>query len=555
MIKNDKEQVKVEFQDLNVIKYFSKGTSVLDNLREISPQFKYPIIAIKVDNQIKELKYILNRDCKIKFIDLSTEEGMRIYRRSLIFVLIVAVRFYFNQPLIVQHSLSKGLYCEVENTKLTKDDIEKIKAKMSELIEKDLDFRRIKVKKDEAIKIFEMNGHFDKLRTLIFSDKDEVYLYYCNNYVDYFYGHLAPSTGYLKVFDLIEYEGGLVLLYPDKTHPYELQQFTENKKIFNIFHEYKNWGKILNVSNIGELNQIIYDGKIREFIRISEALHEKKIAYIADEITKNDSLKIILISGPSSSGKTTFAHRLSIQLKVNGKNPIYIGLDDYYYEDKTPLDEEGKPDYESIEAIDVSLFNEHLDKLINGYDVTLPKFDFKNRKRTFDRNVRLTQNDILIIEGIHGLNNKLTSMIDEEKKYKIYISALTHLNLDKHNRIPTTDYRIIRRIVRDARTRGADAKRTISMWSSVRKGEEKNIFPYQENAHTMFNSALIYELSVLKKYATPLLEKITREDEEFSEAQRLLEFLSFILSIDDEREIPPQSIIREFIGGSCFYDF
>lgn len=262
-----------------------------------------------------------------------------------------------------------------------------------------------------------------------------------------------------------------------------------------------------------------------------------------------------MISGPSSSGKTTFAQRLSIQLKVNGKNPVYIGLDDYFFEDKVPLDENGKPDYESIEAIDVELFNKQLKDLIDGKEVVLPRFNFIERKRTFERPVKLEKNDIIIIEGIHGLNRKLTPMIPDESKFKIYVSALTHLNLDKHNRIQTTDYRILRRIVRDARTRGASAKRTISMWPSVRNGEEKNIFPYQEMADAMFNSALIYELAVLKKYAVPLLRTITREDEEYSEAQRLLHFLSFILTIEDEREIPPQSIIREFIGGSCFYDF
>jgi len=300
---------------------------------------------------------------------------------------------------------------------------------------------------------------------------------------------------------------------------------------------------------------MIYAGKARELIRISEALHEKKIAYIADEITKNKDVKIVLISGPSSSGKTTFAQRLAIHLRVNGKRILYIGLDDYYYENIVPLDENGKPDFESLEAIDVELFNQQLNLLIQGKEVILPKFDFKIRKRFFERKVKLEKDDIIIIEGIHGLNKRLTTMVDEERKYKIYISALTHLNLDEHNRIQTTDYRILRRIVRDARTRGANAKRTISMWPSVRQGEEKNIFPYQELADAMFNSALVYELAVLKKYAVPLLKSLTREDEEYSEGKRLLDFLDYIISIDDEREIPPQSIIREFIGNSCFYDY
>ncbi len=547
--------VRVFFEDANVYEDVEVGTNLLSFVPRFESYFKSPIVAAKVDNEIKELKYVISRDCKVKFIDMTQEDGMRIYRRSLIFVLIVATRMLFKEAVNVQHSLSKGLYCEVENRKLTVEDIELIKQKMKWIVEQDFQFRREKVSKDEAVRLFEEKGFYDKARTIKFSENEHVYIYYCGDYVDYFYGHLVPSTGYLKIFDLIQYHDGMVLLYPDKSDPFKLQEFIENKKLFAVYHEYKNWGRILGVSSVGELNEVIASGKIREFIRVSEALHEKKIAYLADQISQNPLIKVVLISGPSSSGKTTFAQRLSIQLKVNGKNPVYIGLDDYFFEDKVPLDENGKPDYESIEAIDVELFNKQLKDLLEGKEVVLPRFNFVERKRTFERPVKLEKNDIIIIEGIHGLNSRLTPMIPDENKFKIYVSALTHLNLDKHNRIQTTDYRILRRIVRDARTRGASAKRTISMWPSVRNGEEKNIFPYQEMADAMFNSALIYELAVLKKYAVPLLRTITREDEEYSEAQRLLHFLSFILPIEDEREIPPQSIIREFIGGSCFYDF
>lgn len=546
---------KVFFEDANVYEEVELGTNLLTFVPKFECYYKSPIVAAKVDNEIKELKYVIHRDCRVKFIDMTQEDGMRIYRRSLIFVLIVATRMLFKEAVNVQHSLSKGLYCEVENKKLTPEDINLIKQQMKWIIEQDFQFKREKVSKEDAVKLFEEKGFYDKARTIKFSENEHVYIYYCGDYVDYFYGHLVPSTGYLKIFDLIQYHDGMVLLYPDKSDPLKLQEFVENKKLFAVYHEYKNWGKILGVSSIGELNEVIASGKIREFIRVSEALHEKKIAYLADQISQNPLIKVVLISGPSSSGKTTFAQRLSIQLKVNGKNPIYIGLDDYFFEDKVPLDENGKPDYESIEAIDVELFNKQLKDLIDGKEVVLPRFNFIERKRTFERPVKLEKNDIIIIEGIHGLNNRLTPMIPDENKFRIYVSALTHLNLDKHNRIQTTDYRILRRIVRDARTRGATAKRTISMWPSVRNGEEKNIFPYQEMADAMFNSALIYELAVLKKYAVPLLRTITREDEEYSEAQRLLHFLSFILTIEDEREIPPQSIIREFIGGSCFYDF
>ncbi|WPX09300.1 nucleoside kinase [Anaerocellum danielii] len=547
--------VRVFFEDANVFEDVEVGTNLLSFIPRFEGYFKSPIVAAKVDNEIKELKYVISRDCKVKFIDMTQEDGMRIYRRSLIFVLIVATRMLFKEAVNVQHSLSKGLYCEVENRKLSLYDIELIKQKMKWIIEQDFQFRREKVSKEEAVRLFEEKGFYDKARTIKFSENDHVYIYYCGDYVDYFYGHLVPSTGYLKIFDLIQYHDGMVLLYPDKSDPFKLQEFVENKKLFAVYHEYKNWGRILGVNDVGELNEVIASGKIREFIRVSEALHEKKIAYLADQISQNPQIKVVLISGPSSSGKTTFAQRLSIQLKVNGKKPVYIGLDDYFFEDKVPFDENGKPDYESIEAIDVELFNKQLKDLIEGKEVVLPRFNFIERKRTFERRVKLEKNDIIIIEGIHGLNSRLTPMIPDENKFKIYVSALTHLNLDKHNRIQTTDYRILRRIVRDARTRGASAKRTISMWPSVRNGEEKNIFPYQEMADAMFNSALIYELAVLKKYAVPLLRTITKEDEEYSEAQRLLHFLSFILTIEDEREIPPQSIIREFIGGSCFYDF
>ncbi|ADQ40085.1 AAA ATPase [Caldicellulosiruptor acetigenus I77R1B] len=547
--------VRIFFEDANVYEDVEVGANLLSFVPRFESYFKSPIVAAKVDNEIKELKYVISRDCKVKFIDMTQEDGMRIYRRSLIFVLIVATRMLFKEAVNVQHSLSKGLYCEVENRKLSVQDIKLIKQKMKWIVEQDFQFRREKVSKDEAVRLFEEKGFYDKARTIKFSENEHVYIYYCGDYVDYFYGHLVPSTGYLKIFDLIQYHDGMVLLYPDKSDPFKLQEFIENKKLFAVYHEYKNWGRILGVSSVGELNEVIASGKIREFIRVSEALHEKKIAYLADQISQNPLIKVVLISGPSSSGKTTFAQRLSIQLKVNGKNPVYIGLDDYFFEDKVPLDENGKPDYESIEAIDVELFNKQLKDLLEGKEVVLPRFNFVERKRTFERPVKLEKNDIIIIEGIHGLNSRLTPMIPDENKFKIYVSALTHLNLDKHNRIQTTDYRILRRIVRDARTRGASAKRTISMWPSVRNGEEKNIFPYQEMADAMFNSALIYELAVLKKYAVPLLRTITREDEEYSEAQRLLHFLSFILPIEDEREIPPQSIIREFIGGSCFYDF
>jgi len=388
-----------------------------------------------------------------------------------------------------------------------------------------------------------------------YREKPYVTFYKFDDMEDYFYGFMVPSSGYLKQFRLEYDNGGIVLISPKITNPNTLEEHNIPKKLFQIFSEYRQWVNILGVDNVGKLNDIVEAGKANEFIRISEALHEKKIARIADMIAeRKDRVRVILIAGPSSSGKTTFAQRLSIQLRVNGLIPVNISTDDYFVEkDKTPLDEYGEPDFEALEAVDLKLFNEHLNSLIKGEEVSIPTFNFLTGKREYhNRKIRLDEGHVLIIEGIHGLNPKLTEEVDEDSKFKIYISAITSMRIDKHNRIPTTDLRFIRRIVRDNKFRGCPAYKTIDLWPSVRRGEERNIFPFQEQADVMFNSSLIYELGVLKTLAVPLLSEIRPEQPQYSESRRLIEFLSYFLSINSD-EIPTNSILREFIGGSCFF--
>ena len=404
------------------------------------------------------------------------------------------------------------------------------------------------------MELFQAAGQLDKVRLLKYKTTQEVHIYKCGAYQDYLYGYMVPSTGYLKQFELKYYLPGFILRFPTWESPTEIPDFKEQRKLARIFYEFEKWGEILEVEDVGALNQQIAAGKSGELIRIAEALHEKNIAQIADLIA-NDSerIKVVLIAGPSSSGKTTFAQRLAVQLRVNGLKPVPISLDDYFVNrEVTPLGLDGLPDFEALEAIDVELFNEHLTSLIQGLTIVLPRYNFKSGHREpGQETLRISKEQPLIIEGIHGLNDKLTSNIPKDNKFKIYISALTQLNVDDHNRIPTTDNRIIRRIVRDNQFRGHDARWTIGMWPMVRRGEETSIFPFQEETDVMFNSALIYELAVLKRYAEPLLQKVTPDHPEFSEAKRLLKFLSYFVPMDD-CEISLNSIIREFIGSSCF---
>jgi uridine kinase len=492
----------------------------------------------------------------VEFLDLSTADGMKIYQRSVTFLLIRAAKDIMpDGHVIVNHSISKGFHCEFEGpTKLTCELLEKIEQRMRELVDQDIPIEKISVPLDEAMKIFEENGMEDKKQLFKYRRASRVNLYKLGWLMNYFYGYMVPSTGYLKLFRLMYDAPGFIFQFPTTKEPDRLPKYMPQEKLSQILMEHERWGRILRVDTVAALNDLIADQGIGDLIRISEALHEKKIAQIADKIAdKKDTVGVVLIAGPSSSGKTTFAQRLAIQLRVNGMRPHAISIDDYFVNREfTPIDENGEYDFEALEAIDVKLFNEHLTQLLNGEIVEIPSFNFKTGRREYHgRKIKKGPNDILIVEGIHGLNEKLTAETPKENKFKIYISALTQLNIDDHNRIPTTDIRLLRRIVRDNQFRGFDAQRTIELWPSVRRGEERNIFPFQEEADIMFNSALVYEAAVLKQFAEPLLFKIDRSSCYYSEAKRLFKFLDFFLGVNSE-EIPNNSIIRELIGGSCF---
>ena len=530
-----------------------KGTRIEDLVRGMEGKKGAQIVAAVVNNEIRELTYPIEQESVITTVDLSDPDGIRIYQRSLKFLLIKAVHDLFpDKELQVRHSVRRGVFFEVVDYKVTPEDVERLEKRMRQLVEEDHRLVKRVVPIDEARRIFLDQGREDRYRALEFREKDYVSLYTFDDIEDYFYGYMVPSTGYLKLFGLAAENDGIVLIVPRIENPTRLPDLTLPKQLFDVFTEYTNWIRILGVEDVGRLNEVVKNGRIHEFILISEALHEKKIAQIADMIVSRKK-RIILIAGPSSSGKTTFAKRLAIQLRVNGIMPLNISVDDYFLEkDRTPLDEDGKPDYEALEAIDLELFNRDMNALLKGEEIDVPTFNFITGKREFNgRRIRLDDGGAVIIEGIHALNPRLTSGIDDADKFKIYISAITSMRIDQHNRIPTTDIRLLRRMVRDNLFRGTTAPETIDMWPSVRRGEERNIFPFQHEADAMFNSSLIYELLVLKGYALPLLGAITRDMPQYSEARRLIEFLSYFLQIPAD-DIPPNSILREFLGGSCF---
>ncbi len=424
---------------------------------------------------------------------------------------------------------------------------------MLEIVKADEPFYKEAVPKKEAKAIFEKFNMQSKIHLLDYREHDTINLYTCGWLQNYFYGYMVPSTGYLEVFDLLPYDDGVILRHPNKAHPFDLPEFEEHPKLAQIFKEAERWGEIAEVDYVAKLNDCIKHGKHFNVIKIAEALHEKKVAQVADMISESGR-RLVLIAGPSSSGKTTFANRLMIQLQVNGLRPVTVSTDDYFVDrTKTPVDEDGNYDFESVDAVDTVQFNIDLGKLLAGEEVELPTFNFQKGEREYTgHKMKIRKDQPIIIEGIHGLNEKLTAAISKKDKFKIYISALTQLNIDDHNRIPTTDIRLLRRIVRDNRYRGHNAQRTIDMWPSVRRGEGRNIFPFQEDADVMFNSALVYELAVLKKHAEPLLEAIEDNEPESVEAKRLLKFLSYFESIENDNLIPYSSILKEFIGGSGF---
>jgi len=536
--------------------HYERKTVFLDIVKDFEGRLSSPVVAVKVDNDLKELTQELNKSCRLEFVDLSSEAGERIYERSLTFIFIRAAREVLKGCRVtVEHSLGKGLYCELHHeNKLNKGIVKQIEERMREIISRDEPITKEHIPVQKAIQIFEADNQMDKVELLKYRKKNYINIYTCGWLKSYFYGYLVPSTGYLEKFRLHFYYPGVVLLYPKKENPDVVPDFVDQPKLARIFKEAEEWGEILNIGHLASLNDHVLKGRGGELIRIAEALHEKKIGYIADTITRNKQNRIILIAGPSSSGKTTFAKRLAIHLKVNGLKPISISLDDYFVNrEDTPRDEEGNPDYEALEAIDIELFNDHLVKLLQGKKVEIPFFNFTTGEREYTGNfVRVTEDQPIIIEGIHGLNEQLTPLIPKDMKFKIYVSALTQLNIDDYNRIPTTDTRILRRMVRDYKYRAKSPGETLKLWPLVRRGEEKNIFPHQEDADIMFNSALVYELAVLKKYAEPLLKEVDSSHPEYPKAKMLLEFLEYFIPIENEDDIPKTSIIREFIGGSCF---
>ncbi|GFP74336.1 nucleoside kinase [Clostridium fungisolvens] len=535
-----------------------KGTTFNELVNIYCQGNNVPIVLGKLNNKYYELSCSIEEPGKVDFIAADDRIGNRAYARTLQFLFIKATLDLFPEAKItIEHSLSKGIFGEVHMEKaLDAEDIILIKKKMDELIEKDIPIKTLKVKKEEAIKIFSSYGMEDKLKLLKNLRNNELRLYELDGRYDYFYGKLGYSTGVLKYYELAYHEPGFLLRFPEEGKGVEIPVFEPQEKLEKIFQETEQWLNILDIADVGSLNEKVLRKEFDEIIRVSEALHEKKIAYIADMIHDRNEVKIVLIAGPSSSGKTTFSKRLAIQLRVNGLIPIPISLDDYFIDrDKTPLDEEGKPDFESIYALDLELFNKQLNLLLEGEKVTIPSYNFKTGTRDEEgHDMQLPQNGVLIIEGIHGLNDILTSTIPDHNKFKIYISALTQLNVDNHNRIATADVRKIRRIVRDFLSRGYGGDETLKMWPSIKRGEERNIFVYQEQADVMFNSTLVYELSVLKNCAIEELSKIHQDSEVYNEAERLIDFLKLFEAIDSDM-VPENSILREFIGGSCFYKY
>lgn len=521
-------------------------------------QNEWPILGVRVNNALKDLSFELEQDCHLEFVDYRHEDGRRIYVRSLVMVLVRAAGELFpGAAVTVKHSLGNGIYGAINvGRALREQDIKLIEERMREIIAAREPIVRRRLHKDQAIKLLADSGQAEKTDLVSYRHSQEVDIYTCGGFHDYSYGPMVPDTGLLQTFRLRFYLPGYILEVPRESDPAALPEYVEHGKLANIYFEAEKWGKVLGVRNVVALNKVLQSGGGPELIRVAEAFHEKKIGQIADLIAGNiDRIRIVTIAGPTSSGKTTFAQRLATELRVNGIHPVPISLDNYFVDrEKTPLDEAGRYDFESLDAIDRALFNDHLIKLIQGEEVELPYYNFKAGRREFRGEVlKLKETDLIVVEGIHGLNDRLTASIPLGRKFKIYVSALTQLNLDDHNRIPTTDLRIIRRIVRDYRCRGNSARNTIAMWPSVRRGEERNIFPFQESADVMFNSALVYELAVLKEVADPLLAEITPGFPEHSEARRLREFLSYFVSLD-AGEVPANSIVREFIGNSCFLE-
>lgn len=533
------------------------GTSLLEISNDLKINTDNRVCGAIVNNQVRELSFCLVKPKQIEFFDITHPDGNRLFIRSLFFVLYAAIKEIFPEVCLrIQNGISNGYFFELIglDRPVTESDTFTILQEMKSIVNRDIPFIKKRILTTDAVELLRKQGMKDK--ALLFEQQGHLYssLYFLNELGNYFYGHLLPSTGYITNFGLVPYYNGLLLQMPKLKNLEKLLKLTERKKLFGIFQEQKEWAEILNVSTIGKLNRFTMKQRSGDVIKVSEALHEKKIAEIANMIhSRNGEVKIVLVSGPSASGKTTFSKRLGVQLIVNGLIPHQISLDDYFVDrEHTPVDEFGEYDFEALEAIDIEYFNQQLNELLEGKEIELPGFDFQTGKRKVSgKKLKLRPNDILVVEGIHGMNPGLLPHIERKFTFSIFISALTQIAYDEHTHISTADNRLLRRIIRDSKYRGYPAWETIKRWPSVRRGEEKNIFPHQENADVMFNSATLYELAVLKKYAEPILKNVDENRAEYTEASRLLKFLSWFKQIDDN-EIPPTSLLREFLGGSSF---
>lgn len=545
-------QVKIH----GITKEYPEGTTWMEVVREHQKEYEYDILLVRVNGKLQELHKQV-KGCELSFVTAKDKPGMSAYQRSASLMMLKA--FYSVagpgnvEKLMIDFSIGRGFFVEARgNFVLDQEFLDAVKAKMREYVERKIPIMKRSVSTDDAIELFEKLGMYDKARLFRYRMVSRVNIYSIDGFEDYYYGYMVQNTGYIKHFDLIPYHYGFVMVMPDRNTPDILHKFAPSDKLFATLSESTEWGRRMDLETVGALNDRIAKGDMSHLILIQEALQEKKIAEIAAQIAARKNARFVMIAGPSSSGKTTFSHRLSVQLEAIGLKPHPIAVDNYFVNRvDSPRDEHGNYNYEILECLDVELFNRDMTGLLEGKRVELPYYNFKKGVREYKGNfLQLGEGDILVIEGIHCLNDRLSYTLPADSKFKIYISALTQLNIDEHNRIPTTDGRLLRRMVRDARTRGSSARETIRMWPSVRRGEEENIFPFQEEADAMFNSALVYELAVLKQYAQPLLFAIPRDSEEWLEAKRLLKFLDYFIGVSSE-DIPKNSILREFIGGSC----
>ena len=547
-----------ELRSEETVAAIARGSTIEELYKQYAKQLPYTVLAAKVDNKIEGLDHRLSRECRVEFLDMRTQAANLIYQNSLILIYLKAIEDILGKADVdIENALNKGLYTEIKAAEpVTAKQVKEIEQRMHHIVEEDIPFVREELTKEEAIARFEEMGCPEKIALLGENPRmKKVPFYSLAGYRDFFYGLMAPSTGYIRHFELRKYRRGVLMRFPQPSQPDKIPEYVDEKLLYKTFGEQNRWGKLMGIDYVSDLNRKIDEGKFTDLIQLSEALHERRIVEIADMITKGHK-RIILIAGPSSSGKTTFARRLCIQLRVNGREPLYMGTDDYFVErEHTPLDEYGEKNYEDLDAVDIQLFNSNMNDLLAGKTVDLPTFNFITGKKEYGKRITsIKSSQPIVIEGIHALNEALTSELPEEEKFKIYISPLTQLNIDSHNRIVTTDHRMIRRMVRDYKYRGHSAQSTISSWPKVRAGEDKNIFPFSNEADVLFNSVHLYEICVLKKYAVPLLEAITPEEPEYGDAVRMLNFLRFFKTVEDDSAIVNNSILREFIGGSVFVD-